>query len=67
MLITLFQKAVMFTQVTTTPSGIANATLHESIMRLPAEVGKEWEVEVSSATTINEVCIAQSVDEVKAL
>ena len=64
---TISKSGNVFTQVTTTPSGIANATLHESIMRLPAEVGKEWEVEVSSATTINEVCIAQSVDEVKAL
>jgi hypothetical protein len=56
-----------YTQVTTTPTSVSNVTLQEPIMRLPATVGKEWEIEVSSSTTVNEVCIAQSIDEVKAL
>ena len=55
----------VYTQVTTTPSGISNATLREPIMRLPSTVGKEWEIEVSGAVTINEVCIAQSMDEIR--
>lgn len=54
-----------YTQATTTPSGISNATLTEPIMRLPAVLGKEWEVEVSGAVTINEVCIAESMDEIR--
>jgi len=56
-----------YTQATTTPTSVSNVTLQEPIMRLPATVGKEWEIEVSSSTTVNEVCIAQSIDEVKAL
>lgn len=54
-----------YTQATTTPSGISNATLTEPIMRLPAILGKEWEVEASGAVTINEVCIAESMDEIR--
>jgi hypothetical protein len=34
-------------------------------MRLPATVAQEWEVEVSGATIINEVCIAQSIEELQ--
>lgn len=56
-----------YTQTTTTPSSISDVDLQEPIMRLPATQGKEWEIEVSSSTTVNEVCIAQSIDEVKAL
>ena len=56
-----------YTQATTTPASVPNAALQEPIMRLPAIVGKEWEIEISSGTTVNEVCIAQSIDEVKAL
>ena len=55
----------VYTQVTSTPSGISNATLREPIMRLPAALGKEWEIEVSGAVTINEVCIAESMDEIR--
>jgi len=54
-----------YTQATTTPSGISNATLAEPIMRLPAVIGKEWEIEVSGAGVINEACIAQSMDEIQ--
>ena len=55
----------VFTQVTTVPGSISNATLQEPVMRLPASVAKEWEVQVSGTQTINEVCIAQSIEEVK--
>ena len=55
----------VYTQATTTPSGISNATLAEPIMRLPAVIGKEWEIEVSGAGVINEACIAQSMDEIQ--
>ena len=56
-----------FTQVTTVPGSISNTTLREPVMRLQSSVAKEWEIQVSGATTVNEVCIAQSIDEVKAL
>ena len=54
-----------YTQTTTTPASISDVTLQEPIMRLPATLGKEWEVEVSGSTTINEVCISQTIEEIK--
>lgn len=55
----------VYTQTTTVPSGISDGTLREPIMRLPATVAIEWEVEVAGAVTINEVCLAQSMDEIR--
>ena len=55
----------VFTQATTVPGSISNATLQEPIMRLPAVVAKEWEVQVAGTQTVNEICIAQSIEEVK--
>ena len=60
------ESAGVYTQATTVPSSISNGTLREPIMRLPAKVATEWEVEVSGAVTINEVCLAQSMDEIRA-
>ena len=57
----------VFTQTTTVPGSISNATLTEPVMRLPATVAQEWAIEVSGATVINEVCIAQSIDELRAV
>ena len=62
---TISYSSNVYTQVTATPSGISNGTLREPVMRLPAAIGKEWEVQVSGAGTINEVCIAQSMDEIQ--
>ena len=56
----------VFTQTTSTPGSISNATLTEPVMRLPATVAQEWEIEVSGATIVNEVCIAQSIEELQA-
>ncbi len=61
----LSESSGVYTQATTTPSGIANGTLREPVMRLPATVATEWEVEVSGAVTINEICLAQSMDEIR--
>lgn len=55
----------VYTQATLTPSNISNATLQEPVMRLPATRAQEWEVEVSGAVDINEVCLAQSMDEIR--
>lgn len=56
-----------YTQTVTVPSGATTGTLREPIMRLPPVIGQVWEVEVSGSTVINEVCIAQSIDEIAAL
>lgn len=54
-----------FTQTTTTPGGISSGTLREPIMRLPVATAYEWEVEVSGTGIINEICLAQSTDEIR--
>ena len=53
-----------YTQATTVPSGISSATIHEPLMRMPAVVAQEWEVQVEG-TDINDFCLAQSADEVR--
>lgn len=55
-----------YTQNTTLPSNISNATLREPVMRLPAVIAQEWEVQVEG-TDINEFCLAQSMDEIRGL
>ena len=55
-----------FTQTTTVPAGISAGTLREPLMRMPAVVAQEWEIEVQG-TDINEFCLAQSMDEVRGI
>jgi len=54
----------VYTQTVTTPAGAGTGTLREPIMRLPPKIGQVWEVEVSGAVEIDEVCLAQSMDEI---
>ena len=54
-----------YTQEVNTPSGISDTTLYEPIMRLPAVVGSEWEVEIRGSERIHEFCLAQSMDEIR--
>ena len=55
-----------FTQETVLPSAIPNVTLTEPVMRLPATVAQEWEVEVQGVD-INEFCLAQSMAEIQSV
>lgn len=61
---TLTKSGSTYTQATTVPSGISNGTLREPIMRMPAAVAQEWEIQVEG-TDINEFCLAQSMDEIR--
>ena len=56
--------ANVYTQTVTVPSGASTGTLREPIMRLPPVIGQEWEVEVSGSVEINELCLAQSMEEI---
>lgn len=56
----------VYTQTTTVPSGIAATTLTDPIMRMPPVLAEVWELQVEG-TTINEVCLAQSMDELREL
>jgi hypothetical protein len=64
---TLSKSGSTYTQTVVQPaaSAGATATLAEPIMRLPAKMGKVWEIEVTGTTVIDEVCIAQTTDEIK--
>ena len=53
------------TLAVTTPGSIGNSTIYESVMRLPSNVAKEWEVEIESQFNINELCLAESIDEIR--
>ena len=53
------------TLAVSTPSGIDNSTIYESVMRLPSNVAKEWEVQIESQFNINELCLAESIDEIR--
>ena len=55
------------TLAVSTPSGISNSTIYETILRLPSSIGTEWEVQVESAKNINELCIAESIDEIRSV
>lgn len=58
--------AGVYSQAVTVPSGASTGTLREPIMRLPPVVAQVWEVQVSGAVQIDEVCLAQSMDEISA-
>jgi len=49
----------------TTPSTASSASLHEPIMRLPAVTARQWEAQVESQHPVRELCLAQTMDEIK--
>ena len=55
------------TLAVSTPGSISNSTIYETVMRLPSNVAKEWEVQVESTKNINELCIAESIDEIRSV
>ena len=55
-----------YSMTTTVPAGLSGS-LFEPIMRLPATVAQEWEVEIESTGTVNEFCLAQSMSEIQAV
>jgi hypothetical protein len=54
----------VYTQTVTVPNGATTGSLREPVMRLPPKVAQVWEVQVSGAVEIDEVCLAQSMDEI---
>tara|TARA_Y100000593_G_scaffold19718_5_gene39583 strand:- start:1917 stop:3092 length:1176 start_codon:yes stop_codon:yes gene_type:complete len=62
---TISKSGSTYTQATTVPGSISNGTLREPIMRMPATVAQEWEIQVEG-TDINEFCLAQAMDEIRA-
>lgn len=60
----LSKSGSVFSQTSTVPSVAITAIGARPAMRLPNTVGKEWEVQVSGAVTVNEVTLAQSIEEI---
>jgi hypothetical protein len=50
----------------TTPSFSAT-TINEPVVRLPAGVHRTFAIEVSSAKIVNEVCVGESIDELRSI
>ncbi len=46
---------------------ISSTNIPEPILRLPPRVFKDFAIEVSSAKVVNEVCIAESIDEIRGI
>lgn len=55
-----------YTVTGTTPS-FSSTAITESILRLPASVHTSFAIEVEAATIINEICIGESIDELRAI
>lgn len=61
---TLTKSGTVYTQTSTVPSVTGTAIGSRPAMRLPNTVGQEWEVQVTGATNVNEVTLAQSIAEI---
>lgn len=46
---------------------ISSTDIPEPVLRLPARLGSTFSVEVESAKTVNEVCIGESIEELRAI
>ena len=46
---------------------ISSTNIPEPVLRLPPRVFKDFAIEVSSAKVVNEVCIAESIDELRGI
>ncbi len=54
----------VFAVTGTTPS-FSSTSIPEPILRLPASVHKTFAVEVEGATIVNEICVGESIDELR--
>jgi len=63
---TIAASGSVYTVTGTTPSFSA-VTILEPVVRLPSGVHKTYSVEIQSTKIVNEVCIAESIQEIRAL
>ena len=67
---TLFYQATISTSgdayaVTGSTPSFSATDIPEPIVRLPAKVYKTFEIQLEAAKVVNEVCIAESIDEIR--
>lgn len=55
-----------YTVTGSTPSFSA-VTINEPVVRLPSGIYRDYSIQVEAATIVNEVCIAESIEELKAI
>lgn len=58
-------EGVISQQIVTPSSAAGTFTIPDTIMRLPPVIGSVWEVEVDGRSHIHEICIAQSMEEIR--
>jgi hypothetical protein len=63
---TIGASGASYTVTGTTPS-FAQTTIPEPIVRLPAKLHKTYAIEVESSNTVNEICIGESMDELRGI
>ena len=61
---TLAASGSSYTVTGTSPS-FSSTTISEPVVRLPASLNSSYSIEVESNKVVNEVCIAESIDELK--
>ena len=61
---TIATSGSVYTVTGTSPSFSA-VTITEPVVRLPSGKYKSYAMEVQAATVVNEICIAESIDELK--
>ena len=49
------------------PTSFSATQIQEPILRLPAGVHKVYQIEVTSANPVHEICIGESIDELRAI
>ena len=64
---TITASGSVFSVTGAAPTSFSATTITEPILRLPTGVHKTYAVEVSGAHTINEICIGESIDELRGI
>jgi len=64
---TITASGSVFSVAGSAPTSFSATTITEPILRLPTGVHKTYAIEVSGAHTINEICIGESIDELRGI
>jgi len=62
---TLAASGSAYTVTGSSPTSFDPVTISEPVVRLPASLNSSYSIEVESSKVINEICIAESIDELK--
>ena len=64
---TITASGSVFSATGSAPTAFSATTISEPILRLPTGVYKAYQIEVSSTHEIHEICLAESIDELRAV